>query len=110
MAFGPEVSIFSRVTQGCQPIGPQRAITRAEGNYLVSLNHTRALDRAVEDLGLSLEISDQELGEALAETLVGLVCSATIWMEALRRTGWPIWRSRRGDDCRAATVTQAIFS
>ena len=38
------------------------------------------------------------------------VCSATIWMEALRRTGWPIWRSRRGDDCRAATVTQAIFS
>jgi long-chain acyl-CoA synthetase len=37
-------------------------------------------------------------------------CSATIWMEALRRTGWPIWRSRRGDDCRAATVTQAIFS
>ncbi len=43
--------------------------------------------------------------------LVGaLVCSATIWMEALRRTGRPIWRSRRGDDCRAATVTQAIFS
>ena len=37
-------------------------------------------------------------------------CSATIWMEALRRTGWPVWRSRRGDDCRAATVTQAIFS
>jgi hypothetical protein len=37
-------------------------------------------------------------------------CSATIWMEALRRTGWPIWRSRRGDDCRGATVTQAIFS
>ena len=37
-------------------------------------------------------------------------CSATIWMEALRRTGRPIWRSRRGDDCRAATVTQAIFS
>lgn len=39
-----------------------------------------------------------------------MLCSATIWMEALRRTGRPIWRSRRGDDCRAATVTQAIFS
>jgi transposase len=38
------------------------------------------------------------------------ICSATIWMEALRRTGWPIRRSRRGDDCRGATVTQAIFS
>jgi len=23
------------------------------------------------------------------------ICSATIWMEALRRTGGPIWRSRR---------------
>jgi small ligand-binding sensory domain FIST len=73
VAFGPDVSIFSRVTQGCQPIGPQRAITRAEGNYLVTLNNARALDRAVEDLGLSLEISDQELSEALGETLVGLV-------------------------------------
>jgi hypothetical protein len=38
-----------------------------------------------------------------------IMCSASIRMEALRRTGWPIWRSRRGDDCRAATVTQAIF-
>ncbi len=27
VAFGPETPVFSRVTQGCQPIGPQRAIT-----------------------------------------------------------------------------------
>ena len=37
-------------------------------------------------------------------------CSASIWMEAWRRSGWPFWRSRRGDDCSAATTTQAIFS
>jgi len=75
VGFGPDVSIFSRVTQGCQPIGPQRAFTRAERNYLVTLDHARALDCVVEDLGLSLEISDPELNDAVAETLVGLVAA-----------------------------------
>jgi hypothetical protein len=36
-------------------------------------------------------------------------CSATIWMGKLRQSGWPFWRSRRGDDCRGATITQAVF-
>jgi small ligand-binding sensory domain FIST len=75
VAFGPEVPVLSRVTQGCQPVGPQRTITRAEGNYLVTLDDARALDCALEDLGQSLEISDPELGEVLAETLVGLVAT-----------------------------------
>jgi hypothetical protein len=35
-------------------------------------------------------------------------CSATIWMRAQRQSGWPFWRSRREDDCRGATITQAI--
>ncbi|HTO78744.1 MAG TPA: FIST N-terminal domain-containing protein, partial [Methylocystis sp.] len=58
VAFGPDVSIVSRVTQGCQPIGPQRVVTRAEGNYLVTLDNAKALECAAEDLGLSLDISD----------------------------------------------------
>ena len=37
-------------------------------------------------------------------------CSATIWMGKQRQSGWPFWRSRRRDDCRGATITQAIFS
>jgi site-specific recombinase XerC len=36
------------------------------------------------------------------------LCSATIWMRAQRQSGWPFWRSRREDDCRGATITQAI--
>ena len=36
-------------------------------------------------------------------------CSATIWMGRQRQSGWPFWRSRRGDDCRGATITQALF-
>ncbi|QRG06053.1 FIST C-terminal domain-containing protein [Xanthobacter dioxanivorans] len=72
VAFGPEVPVLSRVTQGCQPIGPQRTITRAEGNYLVSLDDHRALDCVLEDLGLGEEIPDPELRHALAQTLAGL--------------------------------------
>ena len=44
---------------------------------------------------------------ALRERHVG--CSATIWMGRQRQSGWPFWRSRRGDDCRGATITQALF-
>ena len=40
---------------------------------------------------------------------VNALCSATIWMGRRGRSGWPFWRSRRGDDCRGATITQALF-
>jgi hypothetical protein len=38
------------------------------------------------------------------------ICSATIWMGTQRQSGWPFRRSRREDDCRGATITQAIFA
>ncbi|MCX7313431.1 MAG: prolyl oligopeptidase family serine peptidase [Alphaproteobacteria bacterium] len=47
---------------------------------------------------------------ALASQHYPPLCSATIWMRTPRQSGWPFWRSRRGDDCRGATITQAIFS
>lgn len=75
VAFGPEVTVFSRVTQGCQPIGPQRTITRAEGNYLVTLDNARALDCALEDLGLPPDIPDPQLSHELAGTLTGLIAT-----------------------------------
>jgi hypothetical protein len=36
-------------------------------------------------------------------------CSATIWMGTQRQSGWPFRRSRREDDYRGPTITQAIF-
>lgn len=73
VAFGPQVPVLSRVTQGCQPIGPKRAIGRAEGNYLVTLDGERALDCAMEDLGLPADIPDDQLRLELGQTLAGLV-------------------------------------
>ena len=76
VAFSSEVTIVSRVTQGCLPIGPQRAITRAESNLLVTLDGARAMDCVLEDLGLDPDLSDQEMNSALAATLVGLVITS----------------------------------
>jgi hypothetical protein len=41
---------------------------------------------------------------------VTMPCSATIWMGTQRQSGWPFRRSRREDDCRGPTITQAIFA
>ena len=76
VAFGPEVDLISRVTQGCQPIGPWRNITEGERNFVVSLDGKHALDCLLQDLGLDRTLSDQALSQALAGTLVGLITTA----------------------------------
>ena len=73
VAFGPEVGLISRVTQGCQPIGPSRTITKAERNFVVSLDGKPALDCMLQDLGLYRDLPDHELSQALSTTLVGLI-------------------------------------
>jgi small ligand-binding sensory domain FIST len=72
VAFSPQVQLISRVSQGCQPIGPVRLVTRAEGNYVISLNGRPALDCVLSDLGLDPATNEETLLGALAETLVGL--------------------------------------
>src|SRR3989442_1560524 len=76
VAFGPEVGLISRVTQGCQPIGPSRNITKAERNFVVSLDGKPALDCVLQDLGLDRDLPDHELSQALSTTLVGLITPA----------------------------------
>jgi small ligand-binding sensory domain FIST len=76
VAFGPEVGLISRVTQGCQPIGPVRKITEAKGNFAVSLDGQPALDCVLQDLGLHGDSPDDELAQALSATLVGLITAA----------------------------------
>ncbi|HET6718523.1 MAG TPA: FIST N-terminal domain-containing protein, partial [Rhodocyclaceae bacterium] len=70
--FGPEVGLISRVTQGCQPIGPARTVTKAEDNFVLTLDGRPALDCALQDLGLRGEVPAQEMAQALSTTLVGL--------------------------------------
>ncbi|MDF3834258.1 FIST C-terminal domain-containing protein [Cupriavidus basilensis] len=74
--FGPEIGLISRVTQGCQPIGPARAVTHATHNLLFELDGEPALDCVLRDLGLERDVPDETLSRMLSATLVGLNTSA----------------------------------
>ncbi|MCB1896573.1 MAG: FIST C-terminal domain-containing protein [Zoogloeaceae bacterium] len=72
VAFGPQVEILSRVTQGSQPIGPVRRITESQGHYLIRLDDRPALQCVLEDLALPEDSDDDTLAHSLASTLIGL--------------------------------------
>jgi small ligand-binding sensory domain FIST len=65
------VGIVSRVTQGCQPVGPPRRITACERNVATELDGQPALKCLLDDLKLTLDEPRQALA-ALRGTLVGL--------------------------------------
>lgn len=71
VAFGPEVTLVSRVTQGCQPVGPVRRITQAERNLVVELDGEPALDVLVRDLKLDGATAAGVM-QTLRQALVGL--------------------------------------
>jgi len=71
VAFGSAVSLVSRVTQGCQPVGPARTVTRAERNLALTLDGEPALDCLLTDLDFTA-LDPQQALPRLRETLVGL--------------------------------------
>jgi small ligand-binding sensory domain FIST len=71
VAFGESVGLVSRVTQGCQPVGPAHRIDLADGNLVVELDKQPALGRMLEDLGVA-KVSARDALTRVRETLVGL--------------------------------------
>jgi small ligand-binding sensory domain FIST len=71
VAFDASVAMLSRVTQGCQPVGPSRLITEVERNVVFALDGQPALDLLFADLGVSEEQPREALG-ALRHTMVGV--------------------------------------
>lgn len=71
VAFTQDVALVSRVTQGCQPIGPVRRITAAERNGVLALDGEPALRCLLRDLGATLD-EPRKLLPRLRATLVGL--------------------------------------
>jgi small ligand-binding sensory domain FIST len=85
--FGPEVGLVSRVTQGCQPIGPTRTITHADDNFVLTLDGMPALDCALQDLGLDAATDGSVIAKALSATLVGLRSDGDDLLQAYGRFG-----------------------
>ena len=72
VAFGSDVGLVSRVTQGCQPVGPVRRVTAAERNIVVALDGEPALGCLLRDLGLGDGSDPRAALPKLRATLVGL--------------------------------------
>ncbi|MEF7617086.1 FIST N-terminal domain-containing protein [Aquincola sp. MAHUQ-54] len=71
VGFTRDVPLLSRVTQGCQPVGPVRRVTAAQRNVVTELDGRPALDCLLEDLGIGLDDPRAALPR-LRATLVGL--------------------------------------
>jgi small ligand-binding sensory domain FIST len=62
VVFAPQVSVVTRLTQGCAPLGPRHAITACRGNVLMELDGRPALDVFYADIGESLAADPARLG------------------------------------------------
>jgi small ligand-binding sensory domain FIST len=71
VAFTRAVALVSRVTQGCQPVGPQRRISEVDRNVVTALDGEPALDCLLRDLGVS-GTEPRDALPRLRQTLVGL--------------------------------------
>ena len=83
VAFGDGVALISRVTQGAQPIAPERTVTGVDGNVLLTLDGEPALDLMLDDLQISLDQPRAAL-DVVRRTLVGLSSPGE---QGVRRTG-----------------------
>ena len=72
VAFSADVALLSRVTQGCQPVGPVRRITRNERNVVLELDGEPALPCLLRDIGAASLVDPRAVLPRLRGTLVGL--------------------------------------
>ena len=72
VAFGAEIEMVSRVTQGSQPVGPPREVTACERNVIVELDGRPALSCLLADLGLPGLEDPRQAMPRLRATLVGV--------------------------------------
>jgi small ligand-binding sensory domain FIST len=87
VAFGPEVGLVSRVTQGCKPVSKTRVVTECQDNVVLTLDGEPALEVLLHDLSVSLDEPQAAL-QAVRATLVGLAEPPTgSDSAAVRKTG-----------------------
>ena len=89
VAFDARVALLSRVTQGCQPVGPVQRITASHNNVVLQLDGQPALDVLMHTLGVSLAEDPQGAVDKVRATLAGLMeaPSDSEAMAPLERTG-----------------------
>ncbi len=90
VAFGPQVQLVSRVTQGCLPLARAHRVTAADMNVVLALDGEPALEVMLRELKVSLQEPRQAL-QAVRATLVGLTSKTDLHspndMPTVTRTG-----------------------
>lgn len=84
---GAGLRVLSRVSQGCQALGPERRISACDGPLVTELDGRPALDCLLEDLALPVMSAGASLRDAVPrfrKTLIGLNHTAG---DAIRRGG-----------------------
>ena len=97
VAFDARVALLSRMTQGCQPVGPVQSITAAQDNVVLQLNGEPALEVLLQTLQVSLVGDPQHAIESVRSTLVGL-------MDAEHSTDTPVHTGHFGTDTRVRHI------
>ena len=87
VSFADSVTVATRLTQGCSPLGPKHAVTASQNNVIIQLDGRAALDVFKEDIGetfardlnrvggqifAGLPISGTDTGDYLVRNLVGI--------------------------------------
>lgn len=90
VAFGAQVGLVSRVTQGCLPLARAHRVTAADINVVLALDGEPALEVMLRELKVSLQAPREAL-QAVRATLVGLTAKPdshdTTDMPTVTRTG-----------------------
>ncbi|MDR2334205.1 MAG: FIST C-terminal domain-containing protein [Burkholderiaceae bacterium] len=73
VAFAPSVQWVSRITHGCQPVGPWSVVTASQDNLVLELDGVPALDVLLDTLGVSLDGDPQPAIDAVSATMAGLM-------------------------------------
>ena len=72
VAFAQDVALVSRVTQGCQPLGPVHQVTACDRNVVTELDGRPALQTLLAELGIDNLDDPRQALPRLRATLVGL--------------------------------------
>jgi len=87
VSFSDNVTVATRLTQGCSPLGPKHVVTSSQHNVIISLDGRAALDVFKEDIGealardlnrigghvfAGLPIAGSDTGDYLVRNLVGI--------------------------------------
>lgn len=69
VVFNRHVGLFSRMSQGCAPLGTEHFITGCTGHYLRTLDGEPALDVMLRDLGVDEHLRHSRDGDTLLRAL-----------------------------------------